>query len=355
MSALFEKPFLTDRFDSDSGGRDFLGMQQVNLAMLQDDLIPGLNNRTADFGTFCLGAWIPWKFRKLCGQDARLFVLSKYTAFREAMEVAMAYTARDNSPAEEELERPRTRMGIRHQPILPGPPTFKAAQRKESTSLYAAPLYGPALRYLGLLQATDAPAIDGTSTKIPLAAEDEWTQAIVCQVESSLTASPHFSAVVQLRTPSVSGEALDDLGQHGLHPSFFRQAPAAMKRAFLRKLFAADSGERRHLTAALVCATVAQQDAAAPQILHQLESQGWSKSGSSDVAQIEALRRFWYTNLLDARSVRHLDRPSLGDQCARWAVFQARQIQRTILEVFLRCFELALGAGCRTVDQVISH
>jgi len=36
-------------------------------------------------------------------------------------------------------------------------------------------------------------------------------------------------------------------------------------------------------------------------------------------------------------------------------MFQARQIQRTILELLLRCFELALGAGCRTVVEVIGH
>src|SRR5262245_4182027 len=173
MSALFEKPFLTDRFDSRGGGIDFLGMRQVNLAMLQEELIPGINNATADLGTFCLGAWIPWKFRQLCGRDD--FVLSKYTAFREAMEVGMAYTTRDHSPAEQRFGRPSRRLGTDHEPPLPGPLTFKRAQRTNATSLYAAPNYGPSLRYLGLLQATDALATDGTSTKIPLAAKDEWT------------------------------------------------------------------------------------------------------------------------------------------------------------------------------------
>src|SRR5262249_44386581 len=171
MSALFEKPFLTDRFDTRGGGIDFLGMRQVNLAMLQEELIPGINNVTADFGTFCLGVWIPWKFQQLCRKDD--FVLSKYIAFREAMEVAMAYTTRDRSPSERESGRPAPRMAIQHQPQLPGRLSFKTARRTPATSLYAAPLYGPALRYLALLQASDAIAIDGTSTRIPLASEDE--------------------------------------------------------------------------------------------------------------------------------------------------------------------------------------
>ena len=167
MSALFERPSPeTDRFDSINGGIDFLGMRQVNLAMLQDELIPGINNATADFGNFCLGAWIPWKFFQLCRRED--FVRSKYIAFREAMEVAIAYTTRDGSPADAKFERPRNRMGIEHEPPLPGPLTFQAARRTNATSLYAAPLYGPALRYLGFLQATDALAIDRTSTRIPL-------------------------------------------------------------------------------------------------------------------------------------------------------------------------------------------
>src|SRR5262249_51091799 len=159
--------------------------------------------------------------------------------------------------------------------------------------------------------------------------EDDWTQAIVRQVETGLAESPHFSTVVQLRTPSVSGEALDDLGQRGLHPSFFRQAPPAIKHPFLRKFFSDDyPGQRRRLTAELICTTVTQQQ----------------------VGDYDALRQIWYTNLLDSGSPLVLDDARLRDHRLRWGVFQSRQIQRTILEVFLRSFELAVGAGCRTVD-----
>src|SRR5688572_25820723 len=105
-------------------------MRQVHLAMLQEELIPGINNATADFTTFCLGEWIPCKFRRLCGKAD--FSLSNYTAFREAMEVAMAYATRDHSPAEEDFGRPRTRMGIQHEPPLPGPLTFEAARRTQA-------------------------------------------------------------------------------------------------------------------------------------------------------------------------------------------------------------------------------
>jgi hypothetical protein len=330
MTALFERPFLIKRFDPRGGGIDFLGTRQINLAMLQEDLIPGINNATADLGTFFLGAWIPWKFRCLCLKKD--FTEEGYKSFRQAMEVAIAYVTRDGSPGERKYKRPRRRMGTQHQPPLPGPLTFAAAQRTEVTSLYAAPLYGPSLRYLGLLQPTDAVAEDGTYTRIHLASEDEWTEQIVQYIESSLAASACFREIVKLQTPSAAGEALDELGEHGLHPCTHRGAPRAIKQAFLHKFFANDaSGQRRLLTAALIRATVA--------IRPQLDP--------------AAMLGIWYSNLLANGRPFELREPLLREHRIRWAVFQARQIQRTILELFLRCFELAVGEGCRDIDRVI--
>jgi hypothetical protein len=335
MSALFDRPFLTERFDSRGGGIDFLRLRQVNLTMLQDDLIPGLNNQTADFGTFCIGAWIPWKFQKLCRKEE--FMRSNYTRFREAMEVAMAFNTRDDSPAERVFGRSTTRMGTSHRPSLPGPLTFAAAQRTNATSLYAAPLYGPALRYLGLLQATDAVAEgDYSSTRIPLASDDECTQQIASFVETSLAASSAFQKIVQLKVPSADAEALDSLGECGLHPSYYRRAPATVRRAFLQKLFAPDySGQRRQLTAALIRETVEAQRVMADN-------------------EAETVLRVWYTNLLDGGRPLVVD-DAVRDHRLHWAVFQARQIQRTVLELFLRCFELAIGKGRRDVEAIIEY
>jgi hypothetical protein len=261
-------------------------------------------------------------------------VLSRYVAFREAIEVAMAYATRNGSPAETSFGRPRTRMGTDQRLRLPGPLTFEAARRTNATSLYSAPLYGPSLRYLGLLQAADALATDGTSTRIPLASADEQTEAIVAYVEGSLSGSPYFGQVVRLKVPPATGEQLDDLGLHGLHPSFFRQAPASVKGAFLHKFFAADAtARRRRLTADLILATVSRRP----------------------VQSEEALRRAWYTGLLGPGQPLNLDDRALRDHRARWAVFQARQIQRTILELFLRCFELAVGAGRRSVIDAVDY
>src|SRR5262249_49549555 len=154
----------------------------------------------------------------------------------------------------------------------------------------------------------------------------------VNHVESSLAVSPHFRTVVRLQVPSVSAAALDDLGERGLHPCFFREAPLAVKRAFLNKFFSADLlGERRRLSAGLIAATVTRQR----------------------ISDYETLRRVWYTNLLDTGRPLDPGEPSVREHRLRWAVFQSRQVQRTLLEVFLRCFELAVGEGCRSVDQVL--
>jgi hypothetical protein len=67
------------------------------------------------------------------------------------------------------------------------------------------------------------------------------------------------------------------------------------------------------------------------------------------------LRACWYSGLLPTGKP-----PVLADQKLRehrnlWALFQLRQIQRTIAEVFLRCFELALNAGAESIPEAMSE
>ena len=77
MTVFPNKPFLTKNFSKIGGGVDFLGLQQVNLAMVNDRLLGGINNATRDLGTYCLAAWIPWKFRERA-KGKREFVKKKY-------------------------------------------------------------------------------------------------------------------------------------------------------------------------------------------------------------------------------------------------------------------------------------
>jgi hypothetical protein len=335
MNDLPDRPFGTERFRSQGGGIDFLGMRQVNLSILQEELIPGINNATTDIGMFCLGTWIPWKFRQLCEQDHKSFVLSRYERFREAIEVAMAFAVRDGSPGNKKLGEPRRRIGIRQRFAPPDPMTFKSAKRKDSTSLYAAPLYGPSLWFTGFIVA-NARAQDGSSTEIPYVADDDRTREIVTAVETSLASSADFAKVVGLQVGPTTKETLDDLALHGLHPAFYRKLSKTAKIAFIQKLLIGDGKDwmaaRRRLTAALLCRTVGQHTFA----------DSWD------------IRCAWYTNRLPNGKPLVIG-AAVRDQRERWAVFQARQIQRTIVEGLLRSFELAVASGCRTIPQAVEH
>ena len=89
------KPFLTEDFSPRGGGIDFLGLRWVNLYMVGEYLIPQINNATRDMGTFCICAWIPWKFKQICNKAD--FTHENYKLFREKIEVAISFAIRDES------------------------------------------------------------------------------------------------------------------------------------------------------------------------------------------------------------------------------------------------------------------
>jgi hypothetical protein len=332
MSTLPDRPFLTAWFGHKSGGIDFLGMRQVNLSVFLERLLPGLNNVTGDLGSFCLGAWIPWKFRQLAGP--KTYSSGRYERFQEAVEVAVALATRDGSPAGREFGELFNRIGARSHIRLPRVLSFAACTPERNATLFAAQQYGPSLKSLGFLMRESAPAVGGGPSGIPVAATDPDTTAIVSAVEAALAGSPHFDTIARLDPIKVDAPALDDLGRRGLHPGFHRTLPAAVKRAFLRKLFSADeAGEARRQTAALILATVA----------------------GTDIRSEEHLRQCWYTGLLSTGKALAVSDPDLEAHRRRWAVFHARQVQRTALELLLRCFELAVARNCRTVPEVVDH
>jgi hypothetical protein len=330
---LPDRPFLTERFSPEGGGIDFLGLAQVNLHLLENYLIPGINNATRDLGTYFVATWIAWKFRELTGQET--FTARTYRRFREAVEVALSYTLRNGSPSNVQYGPPRNLVGSQQKYHPPAARTFDDARRDESNTLFSAPLYGPSLRYLGLI-AGDALARDGTSTGIPLAAEDKDTERIVQEVDRWLADCPDAAEFVRLKPTPLDGPALDRLGLHGLNPACYRRARAGAKRSFLRKFLvpsrAGDWPDQRRRTARLILASV----------------------GQHAFKDLATLRAAWYTGRRPDGEPLDLEGAELRRHRELWALFQARQIQRTILEVLLRCFELALLAGCWNVDDVVA-
>ncbi|HKP46460.1 MAG TPA: hypothetical protein VJT50_07660, partial [Pyrinomonadaceae bacterium] len=71
-------PFTTADFSPQGGGIDFLGLRWVSLTIVGGDLVSELNNVTQDMGVFCIGAWVPWKFRQLCKSE-REYTARNYT------------------------------------------------------------------------------------------------------------------------------------------------------------------------------------------------------------------------------------------------------------------------------------
>ena len=334
MVQIPNSPFLTVDFSPKGGGIDFLGMRLVNLNILAEHLIPGINNATTDMGTYFLGTWIPWKFKQLCKRQLD-FTLSNFTGFREAIEVAISLSMRDDSPAIAEYGRPRNRIGVDQKISLPSKLAFKKANRTNSTSIYAAPLYGPSLGYLGLI-AGYAVAEDGSSTGILLAAEDQGTLKIVKEVESLLKESLYFDKINKPNIPSLSYEAVDDLGIRGLNPATLTFKSNEAKRAFAAKLLYQEEGQEtypRTLTASLIVETLS----------------------SHSFLTADQLRRIWYTSLYDDGKRFESKEKKINVHRELWSIFMARQNQRFILELFLRCFELGLKSGCRSVDEVVGY
>jgi hypothetical protein len=328
MAKIPEQPFLTLDFSLDGGGVDFLGMRWVNLQLLTEYLIPGINNATRDFGTYCLATWIPSKFRSLC-QRHNDFVYHNFTRFQESVEVAMSHAIRSHSPATSAFGATNRAFGTRQKLRLPGKLSFVDAARTHSTSVYSAPLYGPSLKYLGLIQG-EAAAQDGTSTKIPLAYEDPGCCLLVEAVETALSKSKAFSKLARLEPVKLSETEIDDLGFHGLHPGFYRDASKKVKRAFLEKFLPKAPKNGRTLTAEL--------------LLHTLTLQ-------ENLTENE-VRAAWHTGQFSNGQRLGFSTNDLSLQREYWAIFQARQYQRWIVEDFMWCFEDALLQGCSTMDAI---
>lgn len=331
MAKFPSAPFLTRDFSPSGGGIDFLGMRWVNLTLLAEHLIPGINNATSDVGTYCLAAWIPWKFHQLC-TDKRDFRLSKYRAFQEALEVMMSYAMRSGSRSSEKYGGVNRGVGVQQKLTLPSVPSFAGAIRKRSNSIFAAPLYGPSLRYLGLI-AGDAFADDGTSTQIPLTSTDKDTELVVATVQAALESCRHFTKIDCLTPPSISATEIDDLGIHGLNPAYYRDMPRKVKRAVIGKLLPNEDANGRTLTARLLIATIRQRRG----------------------LDLDGIRSAWHSGLLPNGRELRIPNPDLAIQRERWAIFQGRQYQRWAIEQLMWCFEYALTQGFGLIDEMVDY
>lgn len=324
-----DQPFVPADFSPRGGGIDYLGMRWVSLTILTEELIPGINNRTTDFGIYCLATWIPWKFHQLCeGSDQ--FTFSNFRRFEEAVGVAISFSLRPDSPSAETFGELHEKIGVQQKLELPSKLSFEEVDRTRSTSIFAAPLYGPSLRYLGLIGG-HAIAEDGTSTDIPLIADTEAATVIAKTVDDAFLASANqekFTSVDDLQEFDLT--ELDELANCGINPARYRNAPKGTRLAFLRQLLPDDSSNGRTKTARLVIETLSH----------------------SPGLTLEETRGVWHTGLFPDGEPFVLSDPELQVHRELWAVFQSRQYQRYVVELFMKCFEVSLGAHS-DLDKIV--
>lgn len=333
---LPNRPFATEDFSLPGGGIDFLGLRWVGLTILGRDLVPELNNRTSDMGMFCLGAWIPWKFRQLCA-DERNYTEKNYRQFREKIEVALSLTFKDES----EMDRPegavRDKVGVAQAADLPCKLSFANAKRKDQNSMYAAAIYGPAIKSLGLIAAYQSQAKPGfRPPNIAVPDDNPEAIAIVEAVDDRLGKAPRYSDLASLESPVFDWEDIRSLGEAGLDPARFRAREfSTLKAAFAKRLLPStpdDHGYARTLTTHLILETLRQGG----------ELTLWD------------IRNTWYTGIFPNGKKLHIG-PGLVRQLGRWSAFLAHQYQRYPIELFLWCFEDALSNGARSIDEVIDY
>jgi hypothetical protein len=334
MTKIPNYPFLTTDFSPKGGGIDFLGLRLINLNILANYLLPGINNATRDMGVYFLGAWIPWKFMALC-KNKEQYKYSNFCAFQEAIEVAISFSLIDESPASSKFGILRNRIGVEQKISLPNKLSFKEANRTSATSIYAAPLYGPSLRYLGLI-AGEAIAEDGSSTGIPVTNDDKATVEIIKAADDSLKKSKNYFKINRVTIPKLNSDEIYDLGLNGLNPAFFRKKSKNTKRAFAIKLLPNGSAAKPHprtLTAKLIVKTLEMYDR----------------------FTTDQLREVWYTGHYENGYKFNPDNKFLKEHQKIWAIFMARQYQRYIIELFLRCFEIGLKNELRSLEEIVDY
>jgi hypothetical protein len=336
MNALPNQPFLSKDFSPRGGGIDFLGLRYVGLNILGRYLVPELNNVTQDMGTFFLGAWIPWKFEKLCNRE--IYTEKSYKAFRESIEVAISLNMSHDFSGPLKFGPVRNRIGITQDPKLPGELTFKKAQRNTNNSIFAAAMYGPALRALGLIESYRvAGEKPDSSLNIALAAKDPDTIGMAEAIDKSLQNSRAKHFINSLNGGKLSQKQIDDLGIYGLCPSIFRdQKFEKLHRSFEKKLLPNEKnapGYGRTLTARLLIETLR----------------------THKELTCDQIRDVWYTGMYEDGNRLTLQDEELKKHMKTWSFLMARQYQRYPLELFLWCFEDALRNGCRSIEDVIEY
>jgi hypothetical protein len=327
LKIKINEPFLTEDFTNESGGIDFLGLRQVNLSYLDRELLPEINNVTTDPGTYCIGTWIPWKFHQLAQNDIE-FSTKNYQIFKEKAEIVFSSGISKDTPASKKYGPANNKVG-RTQKLKPDQLlTFKSIGRKNSNSIYAAPIYGPSLKYLGFIQSRPALDKNHKSTNILVPFGDEDVQEICKRFDEMLKRSRAYLKLLDVTTLKLQTEEIEDLTLNGLNPGFFRIMDSEYKELFKKKLLTADSPRTKTYNLII-------------QVLKQNKI-----VSSQEIRSILMTRKNLDNSVLELNEYER-------EHCGRWSLFQLRQYQAFAFESMRCAFESIVSQGHKDLKNIV--
>ena len=315
-------PFFVPRFDPPTGGVDFLGLRQVNLA-LAFECLPSINNVTVYVRPFSLLSWIFWKFHELVARSGKSsFKNSELRAYQERAETLFTWGHVLNGVG----GIPGT--DAKPPDLVGGKIGLKFddwGRSAENTSLLAAVQYGPAAKTVGGLGFLD-PVEQGVLKTCGKGV------ALATALDSELRKTRGYRLLNTLaETRATAAEAQE------LFSAWSVLSPTAAERRAFREVFfdaaaigaASDIGKRSS-TLSIAMAVLMR---------------------AGEPIDSDVVRQGMVNLRVKNRSIRLTD--ELMPTWYQWAVLQVRQTQRIALEALLAWAEWQImSRGVRTTDSL---
>lgn len=136
------EPFFVSPYKEESGGVDFLGLRQVNLALM-DHFLPGINNVTYSLRPYSMMCWIAWGFKN-AAQSAGLKELSRsqFDQFREKVEVLFNWSHQLTHSGTGMVGNAQVSPAVTEKGDIP----LKFVDWKRNVSWFDAVNYGPSVK-----------------------------------------------------------------------------------------------------------------------------------------------------------------------------------------------------------------
>ncbi len=317
VSNLGAVPNWTEDTSEEAGGRDFLGLQSVGEAIL-DDLLPGLTNSTVHPRYY---AFFTWAFKVANDTDVAAGKALTEHLFR--YETALIYAAQATHG-----DGILSVVGIRD--VRTGPHRWTGESRRyrvdkaawsHRVSAFSSPYYRPSFTSLRLLRVNS----DGTVSLLPEG------QRLAEAFENQLAGSAAVRMLSKTGSRPVGGEVLKQL-HDDFCPCAVRNRGGTDRPALIEVLFRFERSSQDPVRRKGEDA----RRSTLGYLLHLI-----SKCGRDAWDDEDALRTLIY--YWQSPSHAYVPEPGLRQTAEAWRVFQAQQYERYALETLWAAFLRILG------------